>query len=66
MIDNLSIVDCEIRRNFLNDFWQTNDNLATEKMEIILNSKFGSLYDVIFCREEYERDFINWFMLILK
>ena len=59
-----SILD---RQNFIMDFWGLDSPFLTiDVMREVVQQKFGSLYDVEFCFEECERDYINWFMLRLR
>ncbi len=59
-----SILD---RQEFIMDFWGLDSPFLTiDVMKVVVQERFGSLYDVIFCVEEFERNYINWFMLRLK
>jgi len=55
------------RQEFIMDFWGLDSPFLTlDVMKKVVQQKFGSLYDVEFCFEEYERSYINWFMLRLR
>lgn len=57
----------EERRRFITNFWGTRSpELYLSKMREVVQEKFESFYTIEFCYEEYERDYINWFMLRLK
>lgn len=55
------------RQNFIMNFWGLDSPFLTiDVMSKVIQQKFNSLYDVEFCFKEYERDYINWFMLRLR
>lgn len=60
-------VDVLKRQNFIMSFWGLDSPFLTiDVMSKVVQQKFNSLYDVEFCFKEYERDYINWFMLRLR
>ena len=68
-MSQIDIIDnsIELRKRFIKNYWKIpSPFLDIETMKSVISKKFDKIYNIEFCVEEYERDYINWFLLRLR